>query len=189
MESRFTNFRAEGSSQELQRLTAPTSRFFKKTIFTLIYNGHISQKGLSSHDVIPIKQFSLLYLALLHDEVTCDENFSPFFNKDGLKSYDSVETIFKANIWFCMTVFNPTWHSQTIISKAIVFLRERCHNLNFRAQWQSAGFQRGPASLKIATAIHNLGALIASLANHIPEERVTQALFSDPDDNEFLVFT
>ena len=48
MESRFSNFRAEGSSQELQRLTAPTSRFFNKTIFTLIYNGHISQEGLPS---------------------------------------------------------------------------------------------------------------------------------------------
>ena len=93
-ESRFSNFRTEGSSPELQRLTAPAARFFNKTIVHHIYNCHISQKGVSSHDAIPIKQFSLLHIALLHYEVTCDENYSPFL----IKSIDAIETIFQAVI-------------------------------------------------------------------------------------------
>ena len=47
LESRFSNSRAEGSSPELQYLTAPTTRFFNKHIFKHIYNCHISQKGIT----------------------------------------------------------------------------------------------------------------------------------------------
>ena len=58
------------------------------------------------------------------------------------------------------SLYNPTWHSQTIILKAIIFLRERCDNLNFRSQWQSTGFQKSPASIKLpqpsTTSVHCL---------------------------------
>jgi hypothetical protein len=103
------------------------------------------------------------------------QDYSPFAPRDGLATYDAMESIFQGIKWFLMTIFHAQWYQHTILYKGISYLEKLCEERNFRTGWDSEGFNRAAATYRIFVTIHDLGALIAAMANHLPEEDLIEA--------------
>ena len=176
-ESRLSNFKADGSAPAaIQRLKADLNSFFNVDIFSRIITGALNQKGLNRQNSVPIEHFSLLHLSLLSPSIKFNkEDYSPFLPKDGLATYDALESILQGIKWFLMTIFHAQWYQHTILYKGISYLETLCEERNFRTGWDSEGFNRAAATYRIFVAIHDLGALVAAMANHLPEEELLEA--------------
>ena len=74
-----------------------------------------------------------------------------------------------------MTIYHPQWFKHTILYKGIEHLEYLCEDRNFRYIWERYGFNKIATTYRILVAIHDLGALVASMANHLPEEELLEA--------------